>query len=47
MTKIEWDTENGVLDENDLWKLFSVHPDQPSEAIQLFKEIKPLLRSSP
>ena len=44
MTKIEWDTKNGVLDENDLWKLFSVHPDQPSEAIQLFKAIKPLLR---
>lgn len=44
MTKIEWDTENGVLDENDLWKLFSDRPDQPSETIQLFSEIKPLLR---
>ena len=44
MTKIEWDTENGVLDENDLWKLFSDDPGKPSEAIQLFKSIKPLLR---
>ena len=44
MRKIEWDTENGVLDENDLWKLFSDGPDQPSETIQLFSEIKPLLK---
>lgn len=44
MNKIEWDTEEGVLDENDLWKLFSDRPDQPSETIQLFSEIKPLLR---
>ena len=44
MNKIEWDTENGVLDENDLWKLFSDHPEQPSETILLYSQLKLLLR---
>ena len=44
MNKIEWDTEDGVLEEANLWKLFSEHPDQPSETIQFFSAIKSLLK---
>ena len=44
MTEIKWDTENGVLDENDLWTLFSDDPDKPSETVVLFRQIKPLLK---
>ena len=44
MTEIKWDTENGVLDENDLWTLFSDDPDKPSEKIILFRQIKLLLK---
>lgn len=43
MNKLEWDTADGVLDEADLWKLFSDHPDNPSEAIRFYFELKPLL----
>lgn len=43
MNKIEWDTVDGILEEADLWKLFSDHPDKPSEAILFFSQIKPLL----
>jgi hypothetical protein len=41
MNKVEWE---GILDEGDLWKLFSDHPDKPSETILFFSEIKPLLK---
>lgn len=44
MSRVEWDTEDGILAEGDLWKLFSQHPDQPSEAILFFCQIKPLLK---
>ncbi|SLN66748.1 hypothetical protein PEL8287_03704 [Roseovarius litorisediminis] len=44
MNKIEWDTENGVLDENDLWKLFSDHPNTAAETIMFYSQLKPLLR---
>lgn len=43
MNKIEWDTADGILEEADRWKLFSEHPDQPSETIQFFSTIKPML----
>jgi len=43
MNKIEWDTADGVLEEANLWKLFSEHADQPSETILFFSAIKPLL----
>ena len=36
MSKIELEAENGVLNEDDLWKLFSDHPDnlaKPSGSI--------------
>ena len=41
--KVEWDAEDGVPDEEDLWKFFSDHPDKPSDTILHFDEIKPLL----
>ena len=44
MNKIERDTADGILEEADLWKLFSDHPDKPSETIQFFSAIKPLLK---
>lgn len=40
MNKIEWD---GALDESDLWKLFSDHPDSPSENVQFYSTLKSLL----
>lgn len=43
MNNIEWDTEDGILEEADLWKLFSDHPDQPSETVQFYHSLKPLL----
>jgi hypothetical protein len=43
MNKIEWDTADGVLEEANLWKLFTDCPDQPSETILFFSQIKPLL----
>ena len=43
MNKIEWDTENGVLEEANLWKLFSEHPDQASQTILFCFQLKPLL----
>jgi len=43
MNKIEWDTADGILEESDLWKLFSEHPDHSSETILFFSQIKPLL----
>lgn len=43
MIKIEWDTADGVLEEADLWKLFSDHPDKASDTIQFYYELKPLL----
>lgn len=43
MNKIEWDTVDGILEEADLWKLFSEHPDQQSETILFYSQIKPLL----
>lgn len=43
MNKLGWDTADGILDEADLWKLFSDHPDQPSETVQFYHELKPLL----
>ena len=43
MIKITWDTADGILEEADLWKLFSDHPAQPSETLLFFSQIKPLL----
>ncbi len=43
MNRIEWDTEDGVLEDADLWKLFSVHPGQQSETMLFYSQIKPLL----
>jgi hypothetical protein len=43
MNMIEWETEDGVLEEADLWKLFSDHPDKSSETIQFYYDLKPLL----
>lgn len=44
MNKIEWDTEDGILAEANLWKLFSDSPDAASETILFYSQIKPLLR---
>ncbi|MCE8526865.1 hypothetical protein KBY23_16425 [Ruegeria pomeroyi] len=44
MNKIEWDTEDGNLPEDDLWKLFSDSPDTAAETILFYSQIKPLLR---
>ncbi len=41
MNKIEYD---GKVLEQDLWKLFSEHPDQPSDTILFFSQLKPLLK---
>lgn len=43
MSKFEWDTVDGVLEEADLWKLFSDHPDHHSETIRFYDDLKPLL----
>jgi len=43
MNKIEWGTEDGVPDESDLWKLFSDRLDSPSENVQFYSNLKPLL----
>lgn len=43
MSKFEWDTADGVLEEAELWKLFSDHPEHPSETIRFYGELKPLL----
>lgn len=40
--KIEWD-EGEAPHEDDLWKLFSDHPDKPSDEIQYYTDIKTLL----
>jgi len=44
MNKIEWGTEDGILAEDDLWKLFSDSPDAAAETIVLYSQIKPLLK---
>ena len=41
MNKIKY---SGKLDEQDLWKFFSDHSNQPSDTIQFFSQLKPLLK---
>lgn len=41
MNKIEYD---GKVDEQDLWRLFTDAPDQPSETVLFFSQLKPLLK---
>lgn len=41
MNKIEY---SGKVREEDLWKLFSEHPNQPSNTILFFSQLKPLLK---
>lgn len=43
MNEIVWDTADGILEEADLWKLFSEQPETPSETVQFFSNLKPLL----
>lgn len=41
MNKIEY---SGKVREEDLWKLFSEHPEQPSDTVIFFSQLKPLLK---
>jgi len=43
MNEIVWDAADGVLEEANLWKLFSEHPDQPSETILFCFQLKSLI----
>jgi hypothetical protein len=44
MSKVELQGENGKFNEDDLWKLFSDHPDRPSETIRFFCELELALK---
>lgn len=44
MRVIEWSTEDRAPHENDLWNLFSDHPDKPAETILFYSQLAPLLR---
>lgn len=41
MNEIEY---NGKVQEQDLWKIFSDHPDTPSETVIFFSQLKLLLK---
>lgn len=43
MNEVFCDTEDGILNESDLWKLFTEHPDKASETVVFYHDIKPRL----
>lgn len=43
MNEIVWDTVDGILEEADLWRLFSDQPETPSETAQFYSNLKPHL----
>ena len=43
MNEIVRDAADGILEEADLWKLFSDHPEESSETVQFYSNLKPLL----
>lgn len=43
MNELCCDSEDGILEEADFWKLFTDHPDKASETVVFYHDIKPSL----